>query len=70
MPVGVLEGKAFESESSELLMAAAAAARTSRTAATMIAVQLTASHWLYPYAVWFVPLTLAAAFAAYRPADG
>ncbi|MBM3666967.1 MAG: DUF2029 domain-containing protein [Actinobacteria bacterium] len=37
------------------------------SAAAMIAVQLTASHWLYPYAVWFVPLTLAATFAAYRP---
>ena len=32
----------------------------------MIAVQLTANHWFYPYAVWFAPLFLAAAFAAHR----
>ena len=33
-------------------------------AATLIAVQVTASHWFYPYAVWFAPLALAALFAA------
>lgn len=32
-------------------------------AAVLVAVQLTASHWFYPYAVWFVPLLLAASFA-------
>ncbi|MCE3267117.1 MAG: hypothetical protein K0S15_1826 [Solirubrobacterales bacterium] len=36
-------------------------------AAVLVAVQLTSSHWLYPYAVWFLPLVLAAVFAAYRP---
>ncbi len=36
-------------------------------AATLIAVQVTASHWFYPYAVWFAPLALAALFAAQRP---
>ena len=35
-------------------------------AAVVIAVQLTANHWFYPYAVWFAPLFLAAAFAAHR----
>jgi Glycosyltransferase family 87 len=34
-------------------------------AAALIAVQLTASHWFYPYAVWFAPLALAALFAAH-----
>jgi hypothetical protein len=38
-------------------------------AAVLIAVQLGATHWLYPYAVWFAPLVLAALFAAYRPAE-
>jgi hypothetical protein len=38
-------------------------------AAVLIAVQLGATHWLYPYAVWFAPLALAALFAAYRPAE-
>ncbi len=32
-------------------------------ASVLIAVQVTASHWLYPYAVWFAPLALAALFA-------
>jgi hypothetical protein len=32
-------------------------------AATLIAVQVTATHWFYPYAVWFAPLLLAALFA-------
>ncbi|MGZ5359691.1 MAG: hypothetical protein ACXWF9_12000 [Solirubrobacterales bacterium] len=35
-------------------------------AAVVIAVQLTANHWFYPYAVWFAPLFLAGAFAAHR----
>lgn len=34
-------------------------------AAVMIAVQLTANHWFYPYAVWFAPLVLAAIFSSY-----
>jgi len=34
-------------------------------AAVMIAVQLTANHWFYPYAVWFAPLVLAAVFSSY-----
>ena len=38
-------------------------------AAVLIAVQLGAAHWLYPYAVWFAPLVLAALFSAYRPAE-
>ncbi len=33
-------------------------------AAVLIAVQVTANHWFYPYAVWFAPLVLAAVFAA------
>jgi Glycosyltransferase family 87 len=37
-------------------------------AATLIAVQFTASHWFYPYAVWFVPFALAALFAAHPKA--
>lgn len=32
-------------------------------AAALVAVQVTASHWLYPYASWFAPLVLAAVFA-------
>ena len=36
-------------------------------AAVLIAVQVTASHWFYPYSVWFVPLVLAAVFAGYTP---
>ncbi len=38
--------------------------------ATLIAVQVTASHWFYPYTVWFVPLALAALFAAQLGAAG
>jgi hypothetical protein len=34
-------------------------------AAALVAVQLTAGHWFYPYAVWFAPLALAAVFAQY-----
>ena len=32
-------------------------------AALLIAVQVTANHWFYPYAVWFAPLVLVALFA-------
>ena len=32
-------------------------------AAVLIAVQVTANHWFYPYAVWFAPLVLTAVFA-------
>jgi hypothetical protein len=35
-------------------------------AAVLIAVQLTANHWFYPYAIWFAPLVLAALFAVQR----
>ena len=35
-------------------------------AALLIAVQVTANHWFYPYTVWFAPLVLIAAFAAQR----
>ncbi|MGH2956755.1 MAG: hypothetical protein ACRDL6_07160, partial [Solirubrobacterales bacterium] len=35
-------------------------------AAILIAVQVAASHWFYPYAVWFAPLLLAALFAERR----
>jgi glycosyl transferase family 87 len=35
-------------------------------AAVVVAVQLGATHWFYFYAVWFLPLVLAAAFAAER----
>jgi branched-subunit amino acid transport protein AzlD len=35
-------------------------------AALVIAVQVTANHWFYPYAVWFAPLVLIAVFAAQR----
>jgi hypothetical protein len=35
-------------------------------AAVLIAVEVTASHWFYPYAVWFAPLVLVALFAAQR----
>jgi Glycosyltransferase family 87 len=38
-------------------------------AAVLIAVQLTANHWFYPYAIWFAPLVLAAVFAAQRGAE-
>ncbi len=35
-------------------------------AALLIAVQVTANHWFYPYAVWFAPLVLAAVFTQRR----
>ena len=35
-------------------------------AALLIAVQVTANHWFYPYAVWFAPLVLVAVFARQR----
>ncbi len=35
-------------------------------AAALIAVQVAATHWFYPYAVWFAPLALVALFAAHR----
>jgi hypothetical protein len=35
-------------------------------AVLLIAVQLTAKHWFYPYAVWFAPLVLIAVFAQLR----
>jgi Glycosyltransferase family 87 len=35
-------------------------------AALLIAIQVTANHWFYPYTVWFAPLVLAALFAAQR----
>jgi hypothetical protein len=35
-------------------------------AALLIAVQVTANHWFYPYAVWFAPLVLVAIFAQRR----
>ena len=35
-------------------------------AALLIAVQVTANHWFYPYVVWFVPLVLVAVFAQRR----
>jgi hypothetical protein len=34
--------------------------------ALLIAIQVTANHWFYPYAVWFAPLVLIAVFAAQR----
>jgi Glycosyltransferase family 87 len=34
--------------------------------ALLIAVQLTANHWFYPYAVWFAPLVLIVVFAQRR----
>jgi hypothetical protein len=34
-------------------------------AATLIAVQVAATHWFYPYTVWFAPLVLVAVFAAH-----
>ena len=39
-------------------------------AAVMIAVQVTANHWFYPYAVWFAPLVLAAIFSSLGPPVG
>ena len=38
-------------------------------AALLIAVQVTANHWFYPYAVWFAPLILVALFAQERQPD-
>jgi len=38
-------------------------------AALLIAVQVTANHWFYPYAVWFAPLVLVAAFARQRGSE-
>src|SRR4051794_295238 len=35
-------------------------------AALLIAIQVTANHWFYPYAVWFAPLVLIAVFAQRR----
>jgi branched-subunit amino acid transport protein AzlD len=35
-------------------------------AALLIAVQVAANHWFYPYAVWFAPLVLTAVFASQR----
>jgi hypothetical protein len=35
-------------------------------AAIVIGVQVLASHWFYPYAVWFTPLVLMAFFSEYR----
>jgi len=35
-------------------------------AAVLIAVQVTATHWFYPYAVWFAPLVLIALLSAQR----
>lgn len=35
-------------------------------AALLIAVQVTANHWFYPYAVWFAPFVLVAVFAQRR----
>jgi hypothetical protein len=38
-------------------------------AAVLIAVQVTANHWFYPYTVWFAPLMLIALFAQQRGAE-
>jgi hypothetical protein len=35
-------------------------------ACVVIALQVSATHWLYPYAVWFAPLVFVALFPAYR----
>ncbi len=35
-------------------------------AALLVAVQVTANHWFYPYVVWFAPLVLVAVFAQRR----
>ncbi len=35
-------------------------------AVLLIAVQVTANHWFYPYAVWFAPLVLVAVFAGHK----
>jgi hypothetical protein len=38
-------------------------------AALLIAIQVTANHWFFPYAVWFAPLILVALFAQERQPD-
>jgi len=38
-------------------------------AAVIVALQLAAAHWLYPYAVWFAPLVFVALFPAYRGSE-
>jgi hypothetical protein len=38
-------------------------------AVLLIAVQVTANHWFYPYTVWFAPLVLVAVFARERGAE-
>ena len=38
-------------------------------AALLIAVQVTANHWFYPYVVWFAPLVLAASFGRERGSE-
>lgn len=35
-------------------------------AAVVIALQVSATHWLYPYTVWFAPLVFVSLFTAYR----
>ncbi len=35
-------------------------------AVLLIAVQVTANHWFYPYVLWFAPLVLVAGFAELR----
>jgi hypothetical protein len=35
-------------------------------AALLIAIQVTANHWFYPYVIWFTPLALVALFAQRR----
>ena len=35
-------------------------------AVLLIAVQVTANHWFYPYVTWFAPLVLVALFAQRR----
>jgi hypothetical protein len=35
-------------------------------AAVIIALQVAATHWLYPYAVWFAPFLFVSLFTAYR----
>jgi hypothetical protein len=37
--------------------------------AALIAVQVPATHWFYPYALWFAPLALIACFAPYEGAS-
>ena len=35
-------------------------------AALLIAVQVTANHWFYPYVIWFAPLVLVVVFTRQR----